>query len=48
MGGTTSLLARVSHDANLQKGEFMKISFDKKALNIYDAVSGQLMAAPST
>ena len=46
IGGSTSLLARVNHDVNLQQGELMEISFDKKALNIYDAETGQLINRP--
>jgi len=48
IGGSTSLLARVNHDVNLQQGELMEISFDKKALNIYDAETGQLMDRPES
>jgi len=48
IGGSTSLLARVNHDVNLQQGELMEISFDKKALNIYDAKTGQLMDRPES
>ena len=48
IGGSTSLLARVNHDVNLQQGELMKISFDKKALNIYDAKTRQLINRPES
>ena len=48
IGGSTSLLARVNHDVNLQQGELMEISFDKKALNIYDAETGQLINRPES
>ena len=48
IGGSTNLLARVNHDVNLQQGELMEISFDKKALNIYDAETGQLINGPES
>jgi hypothetical protein len=38
----------VNHDVNLQQGELMEISFDQKALNIYDAETGQLIDGPES